>query len=45
MSQPLNIYALVGCNTGAEFKANLDAMEIKLSSAEMAWLDLKSDSR
>ena len=45
MSQPLNIFALVGCNSGAEFKANVEAMEVTLSPAEMAWLELKSDTR
>ena len=45
MSQPLNIFALVGCNSGAEFKANVAEMEVTLSPAEMAWLELKSDSR
>ncbi len=45
MSQPLNIFALVGCNGGAEFEANVEAMEVTLSPAEMAWLELKSDTR
>lgn len=43
LSQPLNIFALVGCQSGAEFKANLEASRVKLSPAEMAWLDLKRD--
>jgi aryl-alcohol dehydrogenase-like predicted oxidoreductase len=45
LSQPLNIFALVGCQTSAEFKANLEASELTLSPEELAWLDLKSDSR
>jgi aryl-alcohol dehydrogenase-like predicted oxidoreductase len=44
LSQPLNIFALVGCQSGAEFKANLEASRIKLSPDEMAWLELKRDS-
>lgn len=43
MNQPLNVFALVGCRSEAEFKANLAAAELKLSPAEMAWLDLRSD--
>jgi aryl-alcohol dehydrogenase-like predicted oxidoreductase len=45
LSQPLNIFALVGCQNGAEFKANLAAIELELSPEEIAWLELRSDSR
>ncbi len=45
MSQPLNIFALVGCNTGDEFAMNAAALGQKLTSAESAWLDLSSDER
>ena len=45
MSVPLNIYALVGCQNGAEFKANLEASTLKLTPEEIAWLELKRDSR
>lgn len=45
MSYPLNIFALVGCQNADEFKANMAASEIRLTAAEMAWLELKSDSR
>jgi len=44
LSQPLNIFALVGCRTGAEFAANLAASSLKLSPAELAWLDLKRET-
>lgn len=44
LSQPLNIFALVGCQSGAEFRANVEASEVRLSPEEMAWLDLRSDS-
>jgi aryl-alcohol dehydrogenase-like predicted oxidoreductase len=43
MGQPLNIFALVGCQTGAEFAANVAAMEVKLTPAEIAWLDLRRE--
>jgi len=45
MSDPLDIYALVGCNTPAEFRANLDACAVKLDAATLDWLDLRSDVR
>lgn len=38
MSQPLNIFALVGCQTPQEFAANLAASGLKLSADELAWL-------
>ncbi len=45
LNYPLNIFALVGCNTPAEFRANHQASTVSLTTAEMAWLDLKSESR
>lgn len=45
MSQPLNIFALVGCQTGAEFKANIEACAIKLPPETLDWLDLKREGR
>ena len=45
LSQPMNIFALVGCRTADEFSANAKALEVKLTKAEMAWLDLEKDSR
>ena len=38
-SQPLNIFAIVGCRTGAEFVANVTAAEVTLSEREVAWLE------
>lgn len=43
MSYPLNIFALVGCNHPSEYKANMEAMSLKLTPAELAWLNLESD--
>ena len=40
MSQPLNIFALTGCQTPDEFKANMDAMNLRLTQEEMSWLEL-----
>jgi aryl-alcohol dehydrogenase-like predicted oxidoreductase len=45
LKQPLNIFAAVGCKTGAEFKANLEAGQIELAPSELAWLNLESDTR
>ena len=45
MSYPLNIFALVGCQTADEFKANAAASELRLTQNEMEWLDLKRPSR
>lgn len=39
LSQPLDIYALVGCSSGAEFAANIEALELKLSQQERGWLE------
>jgi aryl-alcohol dehydrogenase-like predicted oxidoreductase len=39
LSQPLEIYALVGCDTGAEFAENLAATALRLTPAELAWLE------
>lgn len=45
MSQPLDVFALVGCRTGAEFAMNAAALAHHLTPAEQAWLDLTSDDR
>lgn len=44
MSAPMNVFALVGCRTPEEFEANLEASEERLSPAEMAWLELRTDT-
>jgi aryl-alcohol dehydrogenase-like predicted oxidoreductase len=45
MSYPLDIFALVGCNTPDEFRANLEASEVKFDQPTLEWLDLRRDSR
>ncbi len=45
LSQPDKIFPLVGCNTGEEFRQNVAALDVPLTAAELAWLDLRSDSR
>lgn len=42
---PLNVFPLVGAANGAEFAENLRALEIALTPAECAWLDLEQDER
>ncbi|MBK8051496.1 MAG: aldo/keto reductase [Anaerolineales bacterium] len=37
--QPWNEFALVGVNNGAEFAANVTALEVDLTPAELAWLE------
>jgi len=45
MSQPLEVFALVGCRTGAEFAENAAVLEQRLGEADLRWLDLRSDER
>jgi aryl-alcohol dehydrogenase-like predicted oxidoreductase len=45
MSYPLDIFAIVGCNTPDEFRANADASAVKLDAATLDWLDLRRDTR
>ncbi len=44
LSQPLDIYALVGCQNAAEFQSNIDAAATRLPEQTLAWLDLRADS-
>ena len=39
LNQPLKVFALVGCNTGEEFRANVEAGEVMLTPEELAWLE------
>jgi aryl-alcohol dehydrogenase-like predicted oxidoreductase len=41
LNQPLEIFALVGCRSGAEYRENAAACDIKLSAEQLAWLDLQ----
>jgi aryl-alcohol dehydrogenase-like predicted oxidoreductase len=43
LSQPLDIYALVGCANADEFAANAAAASLRLTPAELAWLDLRGE--
>lgn len=45
LSVPLNIFALVGCESAAEFASNVAASTLKLTPEEIAWLELRSDTR
>lgn len=42
MSQPLDIYALVGCRTGSEFKDNVQALQHPIPAETLAWLELRA---
>lgn len=39
LDQPLELFALVGCNTGEQFRANVAAGEVRLTPEELAWLE------
>jgi aryl-alcohol dehydrogenase-like predicted oxidoreductase len=39
LDQPLEVFALVGCNTGDEFRANVEASGVVLTPEEIAWLE------
>jgi aryl-alcohol dehydrogenase-like predicted oxidoreductase len=45
LSSPLNTFPLVACWRPEEAYDNVAACEIELTEAEMAWLDLRKDSR
>ena len=45
MNQPLNIFALIGVFHPRECKANIEALNLKLTKKERDWLDLKRDDR
>jgi aryl-alcohol dehydrogenase-like predicted oxidoreductase len=42
LAQGLDLYALVSCASGEELQENIDAFEIRLSAAEVKWLDLEA---
>lgn len=44
-NQPMNLFTVVGPHSGEKFRANIEASEVQLKLQEMAWLDLKTDSR
>jgi aryl-alcohol dehydrogenase-like predicted oxidoreductase len=41
LSQPLEIFALVGCQSGDEYRENAAACAIRLTPEELAWLNLR----
>ena len=45
LAQPLNLFALVGSETGDEFAANVAAFSVRLTPEEAAWLDLRREER
>jgi len=45
LSFPLDIYALVGSANSEEIASNLQALQSRLTEEEMAWLDLRSQTR
>ena len=43
LNQPLNLFPLIGCASGEELQANLDAMGLVLTPEELAWIDLRGE--
>lgn len=39
LGQPLDVFALVGCNTGREFRSNVEAASTRLTGGEIRWLE------
>jgi len=39
LNQPLNVFPLVGCQTAQEFRANAEALKLRLTEEEMDWLE------
>ena len=45
LSQPLNLFALVGAVSGAEYADSAAALDLALTPAELEWLDLRRGER
>ncbi len=45
LHQPFDAFPLVAAYAPEEFEANAAAVDVELSQAEVAWLDLRSDAR
>lgn len=45
LNQPVNVFALIGVFHPDECKANVEVLNLKLTQAELDWLDLKRDKR
>jgi len=43
LCQPYPVFSLIGPRALNEFDASFEALKIKLSPAEMAWLNLETD--
>jgi aryl-alcohol dehydrogenase-like predicted oxidoreductase len=45
LQQPLNVFALVGAASATELRDTIAALEVNLSSDELAWLNLEREAR
>jgi aryl-alcohol dehydrogenase-like predicted oxidoreductase len=45
MNQPMNVFAVIGPRSSDNFRASVEASEVRLTTQEMDWLDLRSDNR
>lgn len=45
MSQPMNVFPIVGAANRKELEDNLEVLDVKLTANEVAWLNLETDNR
>jgi aryl-alcohol dehydrogenase-like predicted oxidoreductase len=45
LQSPLNVFPLVGAANGVEYAQNVEALDLDLTAAERAWLNLERDER
>lgn len=45
LDSPLNVFPIIGAANRSEIESSLGAMELKLTPKEIAYLDLRSDTR
>ena len=45
MNHPMNTFVVVGPHSAEKFRANIESGEVRLTTREMDWLDLKTDIR
>lgn len=45
LNQPVEVFALVGCNSGEEFRANVEAAGVELTPEELVWLEKGNEGK
>ena len=41
LHQPMDVFPLVGCSNPGEFRANAEALDVKLTEEELAYLNIE----